>query len=558
MSNLREYVITLHKHDDLDEFYLDMETLRTTMYGVMPDRAVDCFERRPISRNTHYKLTTEEAEELKKDPRIIAVELSMAERGIEARPFFTQTTPYWDKSNTINNGHRNWGLYRCTRSGQIAGWGSDNTPNKSGTVTTTSSGKNVDVIISDGHFDPTHPEYAVNSDGTGGSRVNQFNWFTYLPEVRGTAAGVYTYTPYFNVLDSTNEQNNHGAHVAGTACGNTQGWARDATIYNINPYASNPNANATGDFHFDYIRQFHLQKAINPATGLKNPTIVNCSWGNTISINISDIQKLFHQGVTTDNPTMQNCIDAGFGLTVDPDTGDDQVILPILTSSVEADVSDCIAAGIILIGAAGNDGMRGTRSSLDLSYGDYILFTYAGGTYLNYYGRGHSPGSYMITVGASDSTSAEYKADFSNCGPNIDIFAPGTFIISSVNNLNSWGGTYDYRNTDRSHSKISGTSMASPQVAGVIACVVEHYPKFNQADMLTYLQKSGETNSMGDSGNYPADNSDLQGAPNLYLKYKLERPVDGLMYPRSNTLYRLTSGQVYPRPRVYRFGPSPQ
>lgn len=66
MSNLREYVITLHKHEDLDEFYLDMETLRTTMYGVMPERAVDCFERRPISRNTHYKLTADEVEELKR------------------------------------------------------------------------------------------------------------------------------------------------------------------------------------------------------------------------------------------------------------------------------------------------------------------------------------------------------------------------------------------------------------------------------------------------------------------------------------------------------------
>lgn len=557
MSNLREYVITLHKHDDLDEFYLDMETLRPTMYGVMPERAVDCFERRPISRNTHYKLTADEAEELKKDPRILAVELSMAERGIQARPFFTQTNPYWDKSNTINNGHRNWGLYRCTRSGQIAGWGSDNTPNKSGTVTTTSSGKNVDVIISDGHFDPTHPEYAVNSDGTGGSRVNQFNWFTYLPEVKGTAAGVYVYTPYNSTDAVTNEANNHGAHVAGTACGNTQGWARDATIYNINPYASNPNANVAGEFHFDYIRQFHLQKSVNPVTGLKNPTIVNCSWGSTFDVEISTIKSLYHRGVTTNNPTKQNCIDAGFDVTVNVDTGLDQVVLPILVSSVEADVNDCIAAGIILIGAAGNDGMRGTRSSLDLSYGDYILFTYLGSTYLNYYGRGHSPGSYMITVGASDSTSNEYKASFSNCGPNVDIFAPGTYIISSVNNLDSWGGTYDYRNTARSHSKISGTSMASPQVAGVIACIAETYPKINQTDVLTYLQKCGETNSMSDSGNYPTDNLDLQGAPNLYLKYKLERPVDGLMYPRSNILHRPTSGQVYPRPRVYRFGATP-
>ena len=44
--------------------------------------------------------------------------------------------------------------------------------------------KDVDAVIVDGHVNPDHPEFAVNVDGTGGSRVNQFNWFQYKSAFR--------------------------------------------------------------------------------------------------------------------------------------------------------------------------------------------------------------------------------------------------------------------------------------------------------------------------------------------------------------------------------------
>ncbi len=73
MSDLKEYIVTLKNKDDLDAFYEDMETPGGSLY--IPNRAVECVNRREISRNTHYMLSDAEAEELKKDSRVMFAEL---------------------------------------------------------------------------------------------------------------------------------------------------------------------------------------------------------------------------------------------------------------------------------------------------------------------------------------------------------------------------------------------------------------------------------------------------------------------------------------------------
>ncbi|KAG5634525.1 hypothetical protein H0H81_001652 [Sphagnurus paluster] len=67
-----------------------------------------------------------------------------------------------------------------------------------------------------------------------------------------------------------------------------------------------------------------------------------------------------------------------------------------------------------------------------------------------------APGA--VTVGAS--TIADARASFSNYGAVVDIFAPGQNVISS------WIGSATATNN------ISGTSMATPHVAGLIAYLI--------------------------------------------------------------------------------------
>ena len=80
-----------------------------------------------------------------------------------------------------------------------------------------------------------------------------------------------------------------------------------------------------------------------------------------------------------------------------------------------------------------------------------------------------------ICVGAVDTIQIDQKVLFSDCGAGVDLFAPGTYIMSALPS-----GVQDPRNGSYFVGKFSGTSMASPQVCGVLDCALEIYKEIKK------------------------------------------------------------------------------
>jgi plastocyanin len=439
-----------------------------------------------------------------------------------------------------------------TVNAQSSSWGSDSTAEITNrTIVTTASAKNVDVVIVDGHINPDHPEFAVNPDGSGGSRVNQFNWFQYNSVLGYGSNGTYTYS-----TSGASPNDNHGTHVAGTCCGNTQGWARDANIYNMAFTDALSGVTDWDEKLWDYLRHFHKNKTINSATGRRNPTITNHSWGYSYNdIQLSSVTSVTYRGTTTavsgTNSQRKTTLEAN-GVPVPVATY--LYATPARIAAVDADIQDAINDGVIIISSAGN-----SYWNCDVSGGnDYNNSINAGGTL--YHSRGSTPGSAdnVICVGSIGSKVAEYKSNFSNWGERVDIWGPGSDIISAVYDSSSAAteGGYtplvaDSRNGSYYLASISGTSMSSPQVTGVIACLAEQEQDLTQAEALQHLKENALA-EVGTTGTINQSTYEAFGdGPNRYLFMPRKRPISGTLSPAFLHKNRNsdTAGIKYPRIR---------
>jgi len=99
-----------------------------------------------------------------------------------------------------------------------------------------------------------------------------------------------------------------------------------------------------------------------------------------------------------------------------------------------------------------------------------------------------------ITVGSS--TSGDARSSFSNFGTCVDLFAPGSSITSA------WIGSTSATRT------ISGTSMASPHVAGAAALVLSASPSATAQDIRNSLVNNATTGVLTNVGT---------GSPNRLL-----------------------------------------
>ena len=413
------------------------------------------------------------------------------------------------KTHLISDAYHNWGLAQMTQDGT--------------TLATTFSwqndGANVDVVIMDTGITVGHPEFNDLATNTS-SRINQVNF--------GGTQGASFYT----------DPDGHGTHVAGIMAGRTQGWARDATIHSF-------TSNIGGLTHGYNISQMGLLTSWHTAKTNNKPTVVNMSWGTST-------------WYPPNHPNHTITI-----LDWDPNSIPDSQYHMTRSSSYDTLVRNMVNAGIVVVCSAGNDNERiyatSETGANEWNSGYWYFFDsgndvgYGGGTKMymqdasahdpNVHGTGSRAGipgappggSYNNTIyfqatnnGQSpsnawlqDGTSTRHdiavmshnmylsKSGFSNYGTPLRVWAPGTYIMSAY--INS-GSAVEIGSTGYYVNKLSGTSMASPQVAGLIACYLDRdattyagiTTKANQESAIAFIENDGDIDDgVGDWGSAP-------------------------------------------------------
>lgn len=136
---------------------------------------------------------------------------------------------------------------------------------------------------------------------------------------------------------------------------------------------------------------------------------------------------------------MRKAVDLGAKVLVMP------LGLPLYSSHLEEAVEYALSKNRVVVAATGNEGSR-----------------------INY--PAALPG--VISVGAVDSSGKPLS--YVNIGPEMDIVAPGVNILTTAR-----GGGYE---------RTEGTSMAAPQVAGLVALLLKQHPGWTSSQIQSHIQ----------------------------------------------------------------------
>jgi hypothetical protein len=98
-----------------------------------------------------------------------------------------------------------------------------------------------------------------------------------------------------------------------------------------------------------------------------------------------------------------------------------------------------------------------------------------------------------VCVGSTELASrqgaqTDSRSSFSNYGPCNHVFAPGSSIVSA------------YAGSDSRYATLSGTSMAAPHVAGVLAIGLQEHPSYNAAQLKQWVIDTATTDLVQNPG----------------------------------------------------------
>ena len=603
----------------------------------IPDRKITCTNPKEQSpTRSNYELTEEEAAEIAKHPLIEWIELSYEDHP-EAyddpvlfekrfpqdvkvyRDLADGNAPASSSPSAAELNRTNWAIARVgvDTSGDLHGTNSGQIAPITGNFDFSLTGKNVDVIIMDSGVLAAHPEFL---DANGKSRVLDIildgpyiidpayfnsNSLTYTrPDGRigittasakawwensSSRSGAFSsigtvsmtafnsYTEYNTIGTGTGDNSGltsgHGTAAAGMAAGKNFGLAFEANIFNASmvstPAGSSPLITGT----VEAINIFNRNKPINPETGVKNPTVVNGSWGYkskfsptaTVSYRFKEETGTFTGNAAIGSGTGQlvRAMKEGFYLKIMSGLNSGYYWTSGSGSnSVDTTFHEMMGGGGIQhVVASGNDNQRIGVGTADPHRLDYFtgISPYgqvpAGFDRPSIFARPTGHRDWMapmnagfstttdpnfhptIAVGAMDdeinSDLSERKVNYSNNGPGIDIFAPADETLSA--------GVVDYRDYQRRDNSVfydgqfGGTSSASPVTAGWVALYMQANPTATQRQCKDALFEHGsvvvedslyqDQYSDESTTNYWSQSYNLRGAQRRILRNKSASPT---------------------------------
>ena len=244
---------------------------------------------------------------------------------------------------------------------------------------------------------------------------------------------------------STVDDWGHGTHVAGIVAG--EGTSS----------AGRPNHGVAPGADLVSLKMADLHNGLPDDAGWETNAIAAIDW------------VLRHHADPEFGPNGIGVVNNSWGLT-----GTDTIFGAPTYDPLAAVINKVVDAGVVMVFAAGNDhpakAIGAVPNGMDK----------------------------VITVAASckavHSCNPKTMASFSSRGPSVDVSAPGTDILSTVlppsltGALGKAGGDYGATTQDQAVNKAwygaaSGTSMAAPHIAGVVALLLQVNPALTPAQV---------------------------------------------------------------------------
>jgi uncharacterized membrane protein len=553
----------------------------------IPDRQVTCsdYKEHSPTRGT-FLLHGNEAEVIKNHPHVEWIELDPTEykdqypkpghyikrfnKNVKVYRDLTTYSPPTTSPTSVELDRTGWQTIRTgiKTAGDFWGaqWGtSGDAPPINSDVSYSLTGRNVDVVVHDSGVLASHPEFL---DENGVSRVRDVvldgpyyidpdyfdtNNLTYTRwdgrvGIATTAArnwwisgsnrsagfstiGTvsvdtgYTASRAIGVgSDGSNDMTSgHGTACASLVAGKTLGLGFEANIWNMSGIGE-PNAmNISIEQNYDLMKLFHLYKPVNPETGVKNPTLVNGSWGYQAAFSSSSTVTYLFRGTTgtfVGNAAVTDQVTAmKTGLNNQVQFAQESWSSSSRSNSTDTAAREMMDTGVIYVAAAGNNNQRLGVGSSDPDRLNYMSDNYFGTTdprshfpsncvpcnhrdWMNPQGIGFNSTTDpewhpVICVGAMndefyDTQLREAKASYSNNGPGIDVWAPADETLAA--GTNGVAGYTDYQRYDDSRfydNYFNGTSAAAPVASSVLSLYLQTNPTATSRDVKNWINRHG-------------------------------------------------------------------